>query len=468
MPTYPLVKFVDSPAVGAVVRLDLNTAPLRVTAEFDPGSPSLEGTRYGPRQLGVPLRLEGTKAVTQPVLSSLARELARRENWLLFQASAGSDPVWFRTSQATPGEQSFDLVRADDVTKDFWDIGLTLDAEGAAYGTQVVLGAVTINNNPAHATNPQSYTLPTILGDAPAPLNVEASFTGTVTNGAGSTLLLSRHSNAGAALNGRIVSGFEGWATGMDVETTLQTNDPLMSGSGSNYLRTAFTVSESYVTVRANKTLTAVPFGRYRMLARFRKTSAAAVFNVQLKQNPGSVTDAGQVQHPLTRYAASSTVGPHWLDMGYASFPVSGSPSPGSTTAQCYFTIHAGRVSGTGSLDFDCLLLVPVVAEDVPASDTIETYHGYETNAAAHVVGWNADDEEVYNSAVGVLGASGPPRSAGRFLTVCPGWNNHLTFMRHVGLAPLYVGAATPDDKLTDTTSLTFSYFPRFLLLGSA
>lgn len=82
MSNYPLVKFVDSPAVGATVRLDLNdgsvSAPRRVEADFDLGVPTLEGDPdavgqvFGFRSPRFTVQVKGTKANALAFVSALS------------------------------------------------------------------------------------------------------------------------------------------------------------------------------------------------------------------------------------------------------------------------------------------------------------------------------------------------------------------------------------------------------------
>jgi hypothetical protein len=68
---------------------------------------------YGLRQLEFNVIISGTYADASRRWSQLARELTgRRTNWLQFQFSEFSQPVWFKTYRTAP--EALDFEQVDD------------------------------------------------------------------------------------------------------------------------------------------------------------------------------------------------------------------------------------------------------------------------------------------------------------------------------------------------------------------
>jgi hypothetical protein len=170
------------------VRFDFNTAGEWSDDEtwpehdgFSLGVPTLEGdpdaygVQYGLRQLEFNVIISGAYSDASRLWSQLAKELVtRRTNWLLFQFSAFSQPVWFKTYRTAPDALDFEQVDdTDDASSNLWGLGVQLAAEPFAYGERVTLPTLTVTNDPAAATNPCMAVLPEILGDAPAPARFE-------------------------------------------------------------------------------------------------------------------------------------------------------------------------------------------------------------------------------------------------------------------------------------------------------
>jgi hypothetical protein len=116
--TYPIVRFVSAPRRGrgravrlqhggrVVRRRDVARArrvlPRRPALE---GDPDAYGVEYGLRQLEFNVIISGAYSDASRQWSQLAKELVtgRRTNWLMFQFSEFSQPVWFKTYRTAPG-----------------------------------------------------------------------------------------------------------------------------------------------------------------------------------------------------------------------------------------------------------------------------------------------------------------------------------------------------------------------------
>ena len=185
---YPLVKLTSGPDTSATVLHDFNSedgnGPLRrMRVEddgFSVGNPQLQGDpdsifpQYGPRTIRLPMQIWGPKSYALAKVAAASRWLLRDNCWLMVQLTESTKPLWFKLYRPEPGDLAFGYVKKKvDENRDVWRWDISLPAEPFAYEAKVSFGPVTISNDPASGTNPCSYVLPTILGDAPAPLTVD-------------------------------------------------------------------------------------------------------------------------------------------------------------------------------------------------------------------------------------------------------------------------------------------------------
>jgi hypothetical protein len=283
--SYPLVKFVDSPAVGATVRLDLNDAAAaasrRVEADFDLGVPTLEGDpdavgqQFGFRSPRFTVQVKGTKANALAFVSALSKELLRRTNWVMFQLNAATSPVWFRTFRTGYQSLPLDRVFASSTTGgnapagyvDVWRVEVPLVADAFAYGARVTQSAVTVGNN-SSATNPLRVVLPALKGDAQTGLRVAVNMAGLASGSPESWLTAVIGADSGTVTDTVVDIG-----TGDVFTAGSGTSAPSTVGGtaywGGSYRTVTISAAGGNLLERISGTLAAAPPpGRYKVLLR--------------------------------------------------------------------------------------------------------------------------------------------------------------------------------------------------------
>lgn len=467
---YPKVQFVAAPEPDAAVRFDFNAAGTWADDRtwpkhdgFSLGVPTLEGdpdavgVEYGLRQLTFNVMVEANHATAQSIMSKLARELLRRTSWLRFQLSEFSAPVWFQTYRTAPSELDFENVKSTkDGTRNVWGIGVTLDAEPFALGARVDLAPVVVNNNPAAATNPLSWVLPPVVGDAPAPMR--ARVTAGVDFPAAARWLLSLL----ALEAGEAYQKVQAWQIGTgDAWTALSdTTAPVASAaySGGSYRATAGTTAvASTARLEARGTLPAIRAGRYRVFLRFARSGTAEQFRFHLTDLDAPAT----ATPPVARFTrATGTTDGHatYADLGDWTFPT-GIPSEeiDGTVAGLNLALWVERTAGTGTANLDCLVLIPVDVHAQVAATTLQGDRLADSNLLdaekEFVIRWPGN------------GPAPVPALKGRLPELQPGAVNVLTFLTQTNLETP-VPAVQDRDDITDTTTFTVSYHPRWLYLA--
>lgn len=467
--TYPRVQFVAAPEPDALVRFDFNNAGSWADDEtwadhdgFSLGTPSVEGdptgvgVEYGYRTLEFNLIIRGSRQAALRQQSSLAREVMRASNWLMFQLSAFNKPVWFKTYRSEPGALDFEHVYLDDDVNT-WGVGVSMVADPFAYGERVTLPAVTIYNDPAAATNPMSYVLPEIVGDAPAPLTVTLAPASSNTN--------ARIHMARAAAEPTFwqVGTGDGWTA--DADTGAPVADAAYSG-GSYRAVTFATFPDLGSRLYGIYPVVPAP-GRYAILVRVARSDTSSTFTLQGSQQFGLSTISGE-EVPFAPDSGGSAGWASWVNLGEFSIPVGlgDMSSEMSYAGGGSFYFNASRTTGTGSLHIDAFMLVPVVlAGDATDAATLTADFA---NTGLGVVGganhvWDGTAEATYLSTAGGYYDTLPPFLRGDFLKAVPGETNVVHLIRQAGgLSPL--GGS---DAIGETTEMSVSYQPRWLYLGA-
>lgn len=458
--TFPEVQLVDAPTSGATVLFDFNDTTLAASREveadgFTLGAPELDGDvdavdpLYGPRVVGFTWRLRGTKATALAAQSALARRVMAGPSWLRVRLHATATVKFFRAYRMQPGELSFDdLYSTSTISRDKWAIEVAIPCEGIGYSERVTQVAQTVNNNPAHATNPCRIILPPISGDAPTRLRlgITPSF-----DSAGYRYMTSLLSSP-AAQSPTLLQVGTGDSFTAGVNTGSGSTDA--SYSGGSFRSTSF--STATMQVRLSTTVSLIP-GRYRVLARVAPEVETFVGRFQV----ATTTTAGP---PMTSNLPpfGTSYFPRWVDLGTLSPVRNGDPSslaPVSTA----LTIAAERTAGTGALRWDAILLVPLHNSLERSSQAM--FSAFTNTAIAGISGSNAGtwdgDAEAFYAADSSVAAD----MAGAFHTVTPGNAHVLTLLTNVDPAR---SAATPQDSISTTASVVVSYHPRWLWLGDS
>lgn len=473
-----VVRFVDEPESVRGVRFDCNsgTEPGEVytradgfslgTTEYlvalvesmladDARGDTVTATRRSNREVVVPLTIVGDADDFATAMGDLAREVDRGRTYLEFRPGEHTgEPVFFAVKQGDIEQVELDN---DEDGPEEWGVQVSLLCDPVAVGLPVTSSsATTVSNNPASG---QSMSLPAIRGDVATPLNVQLANTNLPAEGV--TALVSAHTNSSTPAT----IFLQAEAASLVTDTALQANSGVFSGAGSNSTRTTFATNTAMVTRIAFVDVTA-KFGTYKVMARVRKSAGTARFRVRRSLDTGAHSWYGKT----VTYDTTSTVGPHWLDLGQVTFPAGGAIPPGTTSGNVgTLELQAERLSASGSLDFDAVKLVPVELPDAPQVSTSLTWQqwGWGTAAGTEaVVGLNSEDDEVWTK-TGTLVGFTALRRAGALPKVHPGHDNHLVVMRHVGTIPGGTDKATvPADAISWNTSVTWSYRPRFLYVS--
>jgi hypothetical protein len=453
--TYPLVRFVDAPDPAAVIRFDFNAAGTWADDEtwpehdgFSLGAPAFEGdpdaygVEYGYRELGFNLLVDGSATLAARTMGRLSRELQRRDNWLLFQLSAESDPVWFKTYRSQPGELSLEHVYVEDASN-LYGISVSLAADPFAYGERVTLPAVSISNDPIAAGNPMRYELPPIVGDAPAPLRVAVTPSAAAALSSGTMLLAVNSLEPGQGFGHTLAtaSGAGGNLLQLGTDTTLQASTGAVDGTAA---RVAFT--DATMATRVSF-LTSMWVGRYRVFVRLKVSDSSTVLAIKHGETAA------------TQLPTSSAW--RWVELGNAHIPYGNAVSVDSSLsgfADGGVTVDVQRVSGSGTVDIDAVVLLPARQTGDVGNTSTAVASGNPTGVDATQMIVNGEHEITLTaSATGTLvNMTRANAVSGGYPLARPGADNHLFVMQ----------AFTTTDDIARTASLAISYLPRFLYLA--
>jgi hypothetical protein len=451
-------QFVDQIAASPTVRLDLNSyaGGLMVADEgLDLSPPELRrsisqsmlthGDRvgavaYGNRTLKIPLRLTGTTTdAAATVLGSLARELNRPRN--LLRVQLGSVPVFFRTFQAP--DYTLDLLRfllCDS------QVTLEIPAEPFAYGLREAVSTVTVRANPT-STNGGFFDIANVKGDVETPLYISGA--------SGSLLVATR--GRGTVANFPWYSQAESMTT-LYADTSVQANDANASGTGSNRLRTTFSTNAAMTARMAvfgwplpggpSTAQRAELPGSYRVLVRLRR-NGSGTGTMRVRMDPRNSTG--------TAVTLSIPTGTWYLlDLGLLHLPVrargfDGVNYPGDVN----FYLLAERTSGTDTLDWDYIGLVPADESTliVSASSTV-VLDGPNNNVyVVYINGTGLFDPATF------VGVGDEVPWVGGMPHLTPGTTTRVFYILDYG------GNAGSGNVLTGTQVVTPYYWPRYLLV---
>jgi hypothetical protein len=207
-------------------------------------------------------------------------------------------------------------------------------------------------------------------------------------------------------------------------------------------------------TFPANGTATVEARGEYTVYARLAKTVAGDVWTAQLRYGVDSVAP---VQNDIVTLPL--VAGPFWMNLGKIPVPPWSDPmSHGfsgvlTKVLMPWVAFYAGRTSGSGSLDIDCLYFMPADDQTVivrwPSTDTTYAIDGTtDEGGAAYAINTALDE---------VITTAEPPQivGGGGFPEVIPGQTNRIHFLRHVDPTGTV-------DALTNTTTVVAYYWPRW------
>lgn len=465
--------FVDSIAATPTVRLNLCNGQrgpwhLRAESRFDP--PPLRraipqslladgaaptSAAYDNRILSLKWQLlsngdwmDPDPAAAQAQL--LMRELDRPTNILRLVAGT-SAPVFFRTYRAGPDAMEFDPGNRE--------VTVALLAQPAALGLEEVLSGVVVNNDPAAGSNGLFLDITSPKGDLETPLFLTVS-NGVVGTGRRRSALAVRRRGTPSATP----LFLQAESMTLAANVTTPGADATMSGAGSNYAR----ISYSGTTALTQRLSTATRFpsaasvdarGTYRAFARVRQNTGADVHTMRLRWGGADVQITNStVTLPVDTGPSAPTR--KLIDLGLVQIPAGYDPVERGmsgvqlATEGVFLAIDAGRTSGSGTLDVDYLMLLPVddraMFVDWPANATVTDFI-LEGGPSPSAYARNASAQVTSTQAVEIAGTG---------LMITPGITNRVFFHRDVGTGTSVAGAG---DSVTATTTLTPSYYPRYV-----
>lgn len=464
--------FVDSIAAAPTVRLDLSGGTrgpfnLRDGSRFDPpplkrsvpstlladgGTPTSASydNRLCVLKLGI---MDGGKFKAAEAAATsiqlLMREIDRPSNILRYQAGT-SAPVFFRTYRSGP-----EVIDFDPVTR---EVTVSLLAEPFAYGLEETLSPVVVTANPAAASNGMFLDITSPKGDVETPLTVA------ITNGSAALGATGRVRSGlavrrrGTVANTPLFLQAEAMTQGTD--TTTQANSASFSGTGNNWSRCTFGTPSGQVRLSANPwpSGSSVDYrGTYRVLLRCRKTTGADSIDVQLQYG----TSAANVSNDIVSIPNSDT-NLKYIDLGLIQFPSGYDPvTDGLSGVELavqgtYLAVYARRNSGAGNLDMDLLLFLP--ADDRQEMIKWPELQAFTTDI--FVAEGGPRPAAYCLDTTGYIRTTQTIEITGGGMMITPGRTNRLFFARDVGTGTAATGTG---DSITATSTLTCSYYPRYL-----
>lgn len=459
MTDYPLVRFVDSPDKTAAVRFDFHrndgeggTRAWSDRAEWSwqPGTllgePDGTGSDYSLGRLDLTLYISGSRADALRTMSALARELQRNENYMLFQLSQESAPMWLKVYRPSAGALTFPYIDPDSESReDVWVLPVSLPTESFALGEQVA-ETVTISNDPADV-NGLAVVLSDVKGDATAPLIVEVPLSA---SDAIAPLL------SVAALDDVTSPGLTFWqaeSLTLGAATAVAASGSTSGGSVARVTLPADAANAVRITGSVAPDLA----GTYRLFARVTAVFSGAGVVTLTPGGAAQVTAADPTELEL------SVVPDRLIELGTYAWPRFNPPLRRPYTigpSGGDFTISASStVSSTQAVDVDYIVAVPVdLPLDARRLRTL-SLDAVSAGSAALVLSIDGELERCHARAAsdGLLTSMTVDQGTGAFPALVPGADNLLHFLpRRTGIG---------GEQVTTSTTLTLTYRPLYTYL---
>lgn len=447
-----LAKFVDSIAASPTVRLDLNDETTWTCTRFDPGVPTIRramssnamtdgvhvsSSSYDARTITFDLLLRtSTQDLNATQIQTLARELDRATNIVMYQPNGLTKPVFFKTFRSNLS-QIQDILTATAMRT----CTIELLAEPFALGLMETISVGTVNNDPAHATNGCYFDLTTVIGDVAAPCVIvdtvaaaTAGYWAVKQTGTPTDMVHFYQADTGWSL-----IGFANPGGGPDAA---------MSGTGTNnYIRSSISTPELSRTITGTDAERRARAGAWRVLVCVRPSNT----------DPWSVRMLPNEAYTDIDLGAARRL----VDLGVFDF--GGNITPGQNSATTApagdftFDIRFVRASGSGTIDVDYIQLIP-------ADRALGVYDMiYDPASYDHV--FDGPNEVALNvETAGSLTAGTTSTSkdlgvvAGGFISLVPNQTNRVYWIK-------YNTYLTYDFAKADTSSLTVYYWPRYIFI---
>ncbi len=363
--------------------------------------------------------------------------LLRNEAILKVQLNGAPGPVFFQTLPAPDWAHVMDRLQAARSSA-----RLEIPAKPFALGLETVIGnAISVNNDPAAGSNPLYFDTGVIGGDVETPLYLRTS---TDLSGATCIIGVRRH---GTVTNFPAPDQAESMTMGTN--TTTQAYSSLASGGGgtaNNWVRCTFGTT-GWATrlsgVVPDATATADMRGRYAAYARVKKSAAnGSVMQARLQLGAGSSIYGPSFVVPESTTWQYMRVGEFQVPFGFKGEQDGYGPAlpAGPLTAG----LQATLVSGSASLDVDCLAWLPADEELVEVQWTSQS-------GSTFVMDGPNDDCYLRSATPAAVSATvGFPQFPGGLPYLAPGIANRVFFI-------------DKDGPLIQATTFYASYWPRYL-----
>jgi len=467
---FDVIQFVDSIASSPTVRLDINDGSTWRTTSFAAPPPRLRramssnamrdginvsSSQYDARTITLGLTLVHTTEDNKATeLQKLARELDRETNFLRYQPTGATKPVFFRLYRSDMSQLEQFTGTPSAIAKPT----IELLAEPFFLGLRETLGPFTVNNDPAAGSNGHYFDVTGVIGDVAVPF----IFVNTGTHNGNGTIALRQHGTP-SDMASWMMAQAESCTLGTDTTNPGGGPDAAMSGTGTNnFVRTSFATAAT-MTTRITKTLTLSDAaglalrGKYRLLAVVRRSDNTSVMTAQGSIGTTLYTNVGPiVTIPLTTSR-------QLVDLGaiVAGAPIERVGRYGAVeipSLNFLASIAAARSSGAGTLDFDYFILLP-------ADESYLTFDGLFNTTAEMVV--DGTLESAYQTEDGIdpfLATSSAITwwfsVTGGFPSLVPNQTNRVFYV---------IGAHTagPGNVINkaDVATVSVHYWPRYVFV---
>jgi hypothetical protein len=463
-----VVQFVDSIASSPTVRLDLNNLtgsnalavdvagmdlsppPMRraFTSTMLMDGDRITAAAFENRVVKFTVRLIRAASVdaAATVVQNLGRELNRPTNILKVHLDGATAPVFFRTFRAP--DYTLSMLRLLFIENTA--AALELVAEPFALGLREdPVSLVTVDTNPAAGSNGCFVDVTGVKGDVEAPAFIRWPDAATA-NDRETVFAVRRRGTPSAT-----PFLFQAEALTQGTDTTTQVNDANFSGAGNNYSRCTFATAtmQGRLSTADLGTASVDLRGRYRVLLRYRKNTSGDGINLMLRWG-----DVGFTTVDNAIFATPNTTSTCMADLGDISVPLGLDPvfDPSGTelaVADAFqLLLMAERTSGSGTIDFDFLLLVP-------ADDRLAVLK-WQAGGADRWLLDARDDSAHGRSSSDQVASAGGPSIAGELPMLTPNQTNRIYMLREV--------APGLSSTLTTVTNVSVSYWPRYLSVRPA
>jgi hypothetical protein len=396
-----------------------------------------------------------TQDLAAATMQNLARLLNQREGWWLkHQAIGATHATYFRVLQ-----MGMDEIDEQIAAKAYRKIQLSLPAERYAIGAPET-NTATVTNDPTTGTNKLQFVMPTVKGDAAAPLYLSIPQIAGIFKTAyasysslDGTTFTAPHYQSLTSPTKKADGG--GWTIADSAEATnVSGNKRRLTGSG-------FIVPTANVVIPwAN-----IKPGNYRAYVRTAGIDAGTEL-LFFNRPPVDGVAFTREEAAASKVVSVANTGHDWTDLGVVAMP-GGAPlrdtAYGLNNAAASALFNVGVYSSLATVvDLDAVVLVPAGRPDVRTHHgSIELPLGY-TSRTAHVDG--VTRRRYGSGQSSVSGASGnTPDFAAASLSggvpfVVPGADNVITVFATANND----AAGRVDDLKSTTTVVTWKYFPPY------